>query len=82
MRRQKNNMLDNNIFNRGQQPCHEFEADEEDGNLFCEHQCFYCSINKKQFVSFCLNCLCDHHSNGFETCDHYGRTRKNYEKYR
>ena len=59
-------------FITGEQPCNNFQQQQEAnahaqwGN---EHQCYKCG----GIVSFCNNCHTDHHKNGYETCNDYGK---------
>lgn len=54
-------------FEIGKQPCNNFTPQFE-GNAYGEwenrHQCMKCGGE----VSFCLNCMEDHHEDGYETC--------------
>jgi len=53
----------------GQQPCDNFTPQME-SNAYAtwtnEHQCYRCGGDVT--VSFCENCMRDHHSGGYETC--------------
>ena len=57
----------NKDFMVGQQPCQNFKPDK-DGHKFVtwdnRHECYKCGSE----VSFCLNCMWDHHLNGYESC--------------
>jgi hypothetical protein len=56
-------------FTIGHQPCNDFKPDR-DGNEYGSwenlHSCMQPKCEKT--VSFCMNCLKDHHEDGYEAC--------------
>ena len=68
--------MESEKFTKGKQPCANFKPQRE-GNGYATwdnlHECFGPFDDSKRercggTVSFCENCLYDHHSNGWDTC--------------
>jgi len=59
-------MASDNRFAIGKQPCSDFKPKQEwfGSN---RHECIYCRLDEVT-VSFCENCVRDHHQDGYETC--------------
>lgn len=53
-------------YTTGKQPCNSFTPQEDVGFGYSLYQCLKC--DGLQARAFCLNCLRDHHANGWETC--------------
>jgi hypothetical protein len=52
------------MFETGKQPCDNFKPEDYYSHSGFTHECPYCL---KQRV-FCMNCLRDHHEDGWENC--------------
>ena len=53
-------------FNKGKQPCDNFEPEEESYYGIQTHECY--KGCKKLSVAFCKNCSRDHHEMGYDNC--------------
>lgn len=55
----------------GRQPCDSYKPTKDFMGFANEHCCAFC-VDRAGLVSFCENCMRDHHAGGIEACEHRG----------